>query len=260
MRFSASSILRISLRSRSRVRSSRLNSSSCVARSFGIREVGRFVLHVRDGAVDFFHEVALPALEDLAEVRELLLVHVRLTTLGDVRRYIAGAREQTAGLGDSSPSLSPAAFRAAVDSPLAPEGTPFAVTTMRSEGGVLRIACATGVELAAAIALATGAGLTAGTGLTAGAAGLAAGGGLRKRGISRRSWLRRVSSPSSLRSTLVSRLSWALQAWQPRAWSALWVAPGPDPIGGRFAGRGIIPASFRLYSGPEKMPPRRFFT
>src|SRR5580765_7470718 len=35
MRFSASSILRISLRSRSRVRSSRLNSSSWVARSFG---------------------------------------------------------------------------------------------------------------------------------------------------------------------------------------------------------------------------------
>ena len=34
-RFSASSILRINLRSRSRVRSSRLNSSSCVARSFG---------------------------------------------------------------------------------------------------------------------------------------------------------------------------------------------------------------------------------
>src|ERR1700730_2281103 len=35
MRFNASSILRISLRSRSRVRSSRLNSSSWVARSFG---------------------------------------------------------------------------------------------------------------------------------------------------------------------------------------------------------------------------------
>src|ERR1700722_15561618 len=35
MRFNASSILRINLRSPSRVRSSRLNSSSCVARSFG---------------------------------------------------------------------------------------------------------------------------------------------------------------------------------------------------------------------------------
>ena len=35
MRLSASSILRMSLRSRSRVRSSRLNSSSCVARSLG---------------------------------------------------------------------------------------------------------------------------------------------------------------------------------------------------------------------------------
>ena len=35
MRLSASSILRISLRSRSRVRSSRLNSSSWVARSLG---------------------------------------------------------------------------------------------------------------------------------------------------------------------------------------------------------------------------------
>ncbi len=61
MRFSASSILRISLRSRSRVRSSRLNSSSCVARSFGSGKVGRLVLHVRDGAIDFFHEVLLPA-------------------------------------------------------------------------------------------------------------------------------------------------------------------------------------------------------
>src|SRR5689334_11270233 len=62
-----------------------------------VREVSRLVLHVRHGAVDFFHEVALPAVEDVAEVLELLLVHVRLATLGDVRRYIARAGEQAAG-------------------------------------------------------------------------------------------------------------------------------------------------------------------
>ena len=88
----------MSLRSRSRVRSSRLNSSSCVARSFGIGEIRRFVFHVRDGAIDFFHEIALPAVQDVPEVLELLLVHVRLATLGDVRLNIARAGEQAAGV------------------------------------------------------------------------------------------------------------------------------------------------------------------
>src|SRR6185295_7202216 len=62
-----------------------------------VREVSRLVLHVRHGAVDFFHEVALPAVEDVAEVVELHIVHVRLITLGDVRRYIARTGEQAAG-------------------------------------------------------------------------------------------------------------------------------------------------------------------
>src|SRR6185295_7041842 len=62
-----------------------------------VREVSRLVLHVRHGAVDFFHEVALPSVEDVAEVIELHIVHVRLTTLGDVRRYIARTGEQAAG-------------------------------------------------------------------------------------------------------------------------------------------------------------------
>src|SRR5262245_127924 len=54
----------------------------------------------------------------------------------------------------------------------AADGTPVAVTTMRSDGGVLRMACATGVALA--LLLATGAGFAAGVGF-AGAAALAGG-------------------------------------------------------------------------------------
>ena len=94
MRFNASSILRISLRSRSRVRSSRLNSSSCVARSFGIGEVGRLILHVQHGAVDLHHEIALPVLQDAREVLELLLAHVLLAAVGDVRLDVARSRQQ----------------------------------------------------------------------------------------------------------------------------------------------------------------------
>ncbi len=94
MRLIASSILRISLRSRSRVRSSRLNSSSWVARSFGIGEVGRLVLHVEHGAVHFLHQVLLPRVQDLTEVLELLLVHVLLATPRDVGLYIARAGQQ----------------------------------------------------------------------------------------------------------------------------------------------------------------------
>jgi hypothetical protein len=52
---------------------------------------GRFVFHMRDGAVDFFHEVALPAVQNVSEVIELNRVHVLLATLGDVRSYISGA-------------------------------------------------------------------------------------------------------------------------------------------------------------------------
>src|SRR5690606_29227498 len=59
-----------------------------------IREVGRFVLHVRDGAVDLEHQVALPAEQDGAEVLQLLLAHVLLAALDDVRLYIARTRQQ----------------------------------------------------------------------------------------------------------------------------------------------------------------------
>jgi hypothetical protein len=84
MRAMASSILRISLRSRSRVRSSKLNSDSWVARS-----LGRFVFHVMHGAIDFFHEIVLPAAEDLPEVVQLHLVHVLLAAFHLVRRNVA---------------------------------------------------------------------------------------------------------------------------------------------------------------------------
>ena len=59
-----------------------------------VGEVGRLVLHVRDGAVDFDHQVALPAVEDAAEVLELLLAHVLLAALDDVRLYVARTGQQ----------------------------------------------------------------------------------------------------------------------------------------------------------------------
>src|SRR4051812_39657648 len=63
-----------------------------------IREVRRFVFHVRDGAVHFFHEVALPAVQDVPEVVELDRIHVLLAAFGDVRRYVSRACEQAAGI------------------------------------------------------------------------------------------------------------------------------------------------------------------
>ena len=63
-----------------------------------VGEVGRLILHVRDGAVDFDHQVALPAVEDAAEVLELLLAHVLLAALDDVRLYIARTGQQAARL------------------------------------------------------------------------------------------------------------------------------------------------------------------
>src|SRR5690606_37024804 len=59
-----------------------------------IREIGRFVLHVRDGAVDLEHQVALPAEQDGAEMLQLLLAHVLLAALDDVRLYIARTGQQ----------------------------------------------------------------------------------------------------------------------------------------------------------------------
>ena len=99
MRLIASSILRISLRSRSRVRSSRLNSDSCVARSFGSGKVRRLVLHVKHSAVHLVHEVTLPGVEDQPEVLRLLLVHVLLAAARDVRFDVARAGQQV-GAGD----------------------------------------------------------------------------------------------------------------------------------------------------------------
>src|SRR5688572_20545479 len=68
---------------------------------------------------------------------------------------------------DSSPSPSPCTGRGVAVIPPA-DGIPFAVTTMRSDGGDLRMAWATGVAPAAW--LAAGAGLTGATGLTGAAA------------------------------------------------------------------------------------------
>src|SRR5262245_19356189 len=75
----------------------------------------------------------------------------------------------------SSESLSLAAARGVFATP-GDEGTPVAVTTMRSDGGDLRMACATGVELAGLAAWA-GAGFTA-AGLAGAATGLAAAAGV----------------------------------------------------------------------------------
>src|SRR6185436_9360997 len=77
---------------------------------------------------------------------------------------LRGPASRLPASGASSASLSFAAVRGAgLSVPI--DGTPFAVTTMRSDGGVLRIACATGV--AAAGALATGDGLLNAAGFAA---------------------------------------------------------------------------------------------
>jgi len=52
------------------VRSSRLNSSACVGRSFGSGN-WRLVLHVQHGAVDLDHQIALPVPQYACEVLEL---------------------------------------------------------------------------------------------------------------------------------------------------------------------------------------------
>src|SRR5580704_10360767 len=61
-----------------------------------IREIRGLILHVGDGAIHLFHEIALPAHEDLAEVLELLLAHVRFAALRNVRLYVAWACEEAA--------------------------------------------------------------------------------------------------------------------------------------------------------------------
>src|SRR5690348_3798992 len=64
----------------------------------GVGEVGRLVLHVRDRAVDLDHQIALPAIEDVAEVLELFLAHVLLAALDDVGLNVARACQQASGL------------------------------------------------------------------------------------------------------------------------------------------------------------------
>src|ERR1700676_1691465 len=68
--------------------------SSMRLKPSSILEVPRLILHVRDRAVDLDHEVALPAVENTAEVLELLLAHVQLAALDDVRLYVARTGEQ----------------------------------------------------------------------------------------------------------------------------------------------------------------------
>src|SRR5258705_1745667 len=60
----------------------------------GIGEVRRLVLHVRDRAIHLHHEVALPAVENEAEVLGLLLAHVLFAALDDVRLYVARTGQQ----------------------------------------------------------------------------------------------------------------------------------------------------------------------
>jgi hypothetical protein len=63
-----------------------------------VGEVRGLVLHVGDGAIHLHHQVALPAVEDGAEVLELLLAHVLFAALDDVRLYVARPGEQAARL------------------------------------------------------------------------------------------------------------------------------------------------------------------
>src|SRR5690606_22532868 len=59
-----------------------------------VGEVGRLVLHVRDRPVHLEHQVPLPVQQDGAEVLELLLAHVLLAALDDVRLDVARPGEQ----------------------------------------------------------------------------------------------------------------------------------------------------------------------
>ena len=54
----------------------------------GVGEVRRFVLHVMHGAVDFFHQFLTPLQQDVAEMVELLRIHVRFAALRLVRDEI----------------------------------------------------------------------------------------------------------------------------------------------------------------------------
>ena len=134
-------------------------------------------------------------------------------------------------------------------------GTPLAVTTMRSAGGDLRMACATGV--AAVAALATGAGLAAagagfagatalaGAALAAGLAGLLAATG----------FVAGFFAVNFGFSTFFGFADFAAARLV-----GIGVAPGPYSDGGRFAGRGIIPATFCLYSRIKAATLRPFLT
>src|SRR5690606_1990366 len=51
----------------------------------GIGKVGSFIFHVRNGAIDFFHQFGFPLTQDLAEMILLPVAHVLLALLRLVR-------------------------------------------------------------------------------------------------------------------------------------------------------------------------------
>src|SRR3954465_4143688 len=124
---------------------------------------------------------------------------------------------------------------------------------MRSAGGDLRMACATGV--AAVAALATGTGLAAGAAFAGAAtltgAALAAGlaGVLAATGF--------VAGFFAVNFGFSTFFGFAGLAAARLV--GIGVAPGPYSGGGRFAGRGIIPATFCLYSRFKAPSLRTFF-
>src|SRR5690606_32270442 len=61
-----------------------------------IGEVRGLILHVGDGAIDFHHQIVLPAEQDLTEVIELGLAHVLLAATRDIRLHIARAGKDIA--------------------------------------------------------------------------------------------------------------------------------------------------------------------
>jgi hypothetical protein len=132
------------------------------------------------------------------------------------------------------------------------EGTAFAVTTMGSEGGVLRIACATGAAGAAETAAA---GFTAATGF-AGAAAFAAGALLADFAglFATTGFVAGFFAVNFGFSTFFGFADFAAARLV-----GIVGRSRPGTMRGRFAGRGIISAIFRLYSRLERASGRGFF-
>ncbi len=64
----------------------------------GIGKVRCLIFHMRDSAVDFDHQVPLPAIQNVAKVLRLLLAHVLFAALDDVRLNVARTRKQASRL------------------------------------------------------------------------------------------------------------------------------------------------------------------